>query len=153
MSEEIHHFDTTTKRDKIIHVGQAVGSIAPRKHIDTGGIKNKQTAVNFPDGEGFPDGMTTDAEGMLWIAHWKGWKVSRWNPATGKKLEEILVPAKHVTSCTFGGEDLDEMYITTASPDNDHDTDHDTEHGQPHAGGVFCIKTQTKGLRTNLFEG
>src|SRR5690606_35766901 len=49
----------------------------------TGAIGNKETIINIPREAGFPDGMTIDSEGMLWIAHWGGWQVTRWNPATG----------------------------------------------------------------------
>jgi sugar lactone lactonase YvrE len=51
---------------------------------------------------------------MLWIAHWNGWQVSRWNPETGEKLFSIHVPVANVSSCTFGGKDLQDLYITTA---------------------------------------
>ena len=58
-----------------------------------------------------------DEDGMLWIAHWNGWQVSRWNPQTGEKLLKIPLPVANVTSCTFGGEGLNDLYITTARKD------------------------------------
>lgn len=78
-----------------------------------GNITNKSSCISFQDEIGSPDGMTIDEEGMLWIAHWGGYKVSRWDPKTGKKMEEIKVPAENVTSVTFGGIQLNELYITT----------------------------------------
>ncbi len=53
--------------------------------ITTGTISNKRIAVNIPHTEGFPDGMTIDTEGMLWIGHWDGWQVARWDPLYRRK--------------------------------------------------------------------
>lgn len=80
----------------------------------TGQISNKKTAIEIPEGYGAPDGMCIDAEDMLWIAHWGGSCVRRWNPLTAQLVEEVHVAAPHVTSCCFGGEDLKTLYITTA---------------------------------------
>ena len=117
--------------------------------LATGEIGNPRPVVRFGAGIGVPDGMTIDAEGMLWIAHWGGWKVSRWDPASGKQLEEIAVPAAQVTSCVFGGENLDELYITTARTGI---SEADLER-QPRAGGVFKVKPGVKGTPTYAFAG
>ena len=82
--------------------------------IANGEIKNKRVAVAIQSTEGFPDGMTIDTEGMLWVAHWGGWQVSRWNPATGEKLASIKLPVAKITSCTFGGPQLTDLYISSA---------------------------------------
>ena len=63
---------------------------------------------------GQPDGMTIDSENMLWIAHAKGGKVSRWDPSIQRKLVKFTLPVKEVTSLTFGGTDFSTLYITTA---------------------------------------
>lgn len=85
-------------------------------HYDknTGNISNKRTIIKIAKENGFPDGMTIDRQGMLWIAHWDGWQVTRWNPDTGKKIYDIQLPVSKVTSCTFGGENLEDLYITSA---------------------------------------
>lgn len=80
----------------------------------TGELSNGRTAISIPDDFGDPDGMTIDAEGCLWIAHWDGWQVTRWDPETGDLLLRLPVPAARVTSCTFGGPGLRDLYITTA---------------------------------------
>jgi len=80
----------------------------------SGAINDKRIAVQIPEEDGWPDGMTIDTEGMLWIAHWDGWRVTRWDPLTGKKLLTIKIPAAKVSSCTFGGEHFEDLYITTA---------------------------------------
>ncbi len=82
--------------------------------LSTGHIKNKRVVISIPIAEGFPDGMTIDTEGMLWVAHWGGWQVTRWNPLTGKQLHSISLPAAKITSCTFGGVHLTDLYITSA---------------------------------------
>lgn len=116
--------------------------------ITTGEISNPVRIIMFPEHEGMPDGMTIDEEGMLWIAHWGGSKVSRWNPNTGKMISSIDVPAINVTSCIFGGKDLDELYITTAR------TGLSKEQLQmyPYSGGLFKIKLDIKGTATYSYK-
>lgn len=111
--------------------------------IYTGNIENPRDVVFIRKEDGLPDGMTIDEEGMLWIAHWGGSKVSRWNPMTGEQLLSIPIPALYVTSCTFGGNDLNELYITTAKMDT----------ADANAGGVFRVKTNIGGCPTYRFSG
>ncbi|MFI8686982.1 SMP-30/gluconolactonase/LRE family protein [Rossellomorea sp. NPDC077527] len=119
-----------------------------RYFLDTGHIENPEVVIQFPVGAGLPDGMTIDEEGMLWIAHWGGKGISRWNPHNGKQLEFIPVPAVNVTSCAFGGADLDELYISSARTrmTDEQLTDY------PHSGGVFTFKTNIKGIRNFVFN-
>jgi sugar lactone lactonase YvrE len=116
----------------------------------TASIKNKRTIITFPENFGHPDGMTIDAEGMLWIAFWDGWKIARFNPDNGKMLNQINLPVARVTCCTFGGKNLDDLYVTTASIGL-------TEKQmleQPLAGKLFVIKNAgVKGLPPNRFKG
>ncbi len=101
-----------------------------------GNIKNKRVVIRIEEKEGFPDGMTIDSEGMLWIAHWGGWQVTRWNPKTGEKLRSIKFPAAKITSCTFGGKDLKHLFVTSAKVDL---TDEELQE-QPLAGALFVVK-------------
>lgn len=116
--------------------------------LETGRISNKRTVIHVPDEEGFPDGMTIDEEGMLWIAHYNGSQVARWNPETGEKMESCKLPVSQVTCCTFGGPDLNELYVTTGREN----LDEDAAAEQPHAGSLFKIQTSAKGLKTNIFK-
>ncbi|HMH31670.1 MAG TPA: SMP-30/gluconolactonase/LRE family protein, partial [Puia sp.] len=106
--------------------------------------------INIPETAGYPDGMTIDTEGMLWIALWDGWKVVRYNPYTGKELLQIRLPVSRVTSCVFGGDTLEEMYITSAKTGlsaNDLIE-------QPLAGSLFVIKNSGfKGMDAFEFIG
>lgn len=104
--------------------------------IENAAVENKKVVITIPEGEGYPDGMTIDTEGMLWIAHWDGWKVSRWNPLTGELLATVLLPASRITSCTFGGKKLNDLYITSAKVGL---SELELEN-QPLAGSLFVVK-------------
>lgn len=117
--------------------------------LEQGNLSHSREIINFPEGEGFPDGMNMDQEGMLWIAHWDGGRLSRWNPKTGEQIESIEIPAPRVTSCVFGGRHLDELYITTAREGM---TDEELERF-PLAGGLFKVTPGIKGVRTYGFGG
>ncbi|PFD42043.1 SMP-30/gluconolaconase/LRE domain protein [Bacillus cereus] len=116
--------------------------------IQTGVISNPTDVITFPENDGLPDGMTIDEEGCLWIAHWGGSKITRWNPLTGEKILSIPIPALYVTSCTFGGSNLTDLYITTARTRM---TDEELKQ-YPHAGGIFRIQTNVKGCPTYSFR-
>lgn len=115
-----------------------------------GSISNKRIVINIPESDGYPDGMTIDTEGMLWIALWGGWKVSRWNPYTGKIIGHILLPVSGITSCVFGGETMDDLYITSARTGL---SDDDLKI-QPLAGSLFVVKKSGfKGMPAFEFKG
>ncbi|AAK42817.1 SMP-30/gluconolactonase/LRE family protein [Saccharolobus solfataricus] len=109
--------------------------------LNKGEIYNRRVAVDFGNEPGNPDGMAVDEEGYIWVAHWGGGKVSRWNPKTGKKLFEIKVPATYVTSVTFGTQELDQLFITTAGKSQD-----------PLAGKTFTTKANVRGLQNFRFK-
>ena len=69
--------------------------------------------ARFADDGSVPDGLTVDEEGHLWVARWGRSCVDRVAP-DGSVVERIELPVTHVTSCTFGGRDLGDLYITTA---------------------------------------
>ena len=83
-------------------------------NIENGQISDREVAFTIPENYGGADGMCIDSEDMLWVAHWGGHCIRRWHPGTGEVLETVEVAAPHVTSCCFGGENLDTLYITTA---------------------------------------
>ncbi|MDA1273772.1 MAG: SMP-30/gluconolactonase/LRE family protein [Verrucomicrobia bacterium] len=112
-------------------------------------ISNRRTAIRIPEGIGYPDGMTIDREGMLWICLWDGWAVTRWNPNTGEQLGKINLPVARATACCFGGKNLDELYITSASTrlcESELDK-------QPLAGSLFRALTGVSGFPPFLFDG
>jgi sugar lactone lactonase YvrE len=117
--------------------------------LDTGTISHPRVAVEVPAEMGFPDGMTSDMDGRLWIALWGGSRVSKWNPLTGRKEAEIAVPAPHVTSCVFGGPRRDLLYVTTARLG----LAESVLASHPLSGALFQIQTQTQGMPTFEFTG
>lgn len=117
--------------------------------VEHGALSNRRVILTFPEGIGRPDGMTIDAEGMLWIAHWEGGRVTRWNPKNGSLLSTVPVPADRVTCPTFGGKDLDTLFITTAR----HGLDQAALSRQPHAGGLFALRPGVHGLPAHEFGG
>ena len=117
--------------------------------LATGNIANPRPVVNVPPQMGWPDGMTSDSEGMLWVAMWGGAKLTKWNPATGQLLEVIPLPALNVSSCVFGGPGLTELYITSARKGMS--AEQLTEF--PLSGGLFKVKTEIQGLPTFAFGG
>lgn len=66
-------------------------------NIETGDLSNRRTIIDVDPKLGIPDGMTIDSEGMLWVAHWQGWNVRRWDPNTGNVLQEIPIPVERVS--------------------------------------------------------
>jgi sugar lactone lactonase YvrE len=102
----------------------------------TGQISNKRIVIRVLQNDGSPDGMTIDSEGMLWIAHWDGWQITRWNPDTGKKIYAVPLPVARVTCCTFGGNDLQDLYISSAR----NGLSEDQLKKQPLAGSLFVMK-------------
>jgi sugar lactone lactonase YvrE len=97
-------------------------------------------------GHGIPDGLTVDSEGGVWVAYWDGWCVKRYLP-DGSLDVVIELPVAKVTSCTFGGEDRRELYITSAA----YGLSGEERKVQPAAGGIFRVRTDTRGLPTRRF--
>jgi sugar lactone lactonase YvrE len=114
---------------------------------DRGTISNERVVVEVNASLGFPDGMAIDAEDKLWVGMWNGNAVIRFDPLTGDIISKIEVPAHNVTSCAFGGKDLDTLYITTASVDMTSE-----EHTQfPLAGSLFKVVPGVTGVKSRLF--
>ena len=115
--------------------------------VDTAEIRNKKTCLVCPPNSGVFDGMTIDSQGMLWIAHWDGYRVAQYHPGKGKCLRSFPIPVAKATAVAFGGHRLDKLYITTArmaSPENFAEGKKGID---PHAGGVFCIDFKDTGIR------
>ncbi len=106
-------------------------------------ITFEKNAIEIPNSMGTPDGMAIDEEGMLWIAHWGGFGIYRWNPFTGKHIDTIEVPAPNVSSCAFAGENLDQLIITTAREN----LNEDQLKKYPNSGDVFIAKPGVKGVK------
>jgi len=117
--------------------------------LENGMVGNMRAVIKVPKPLGSPDGMTSDMQGNLWIAMWGGAQVTKWNPHTGQLLERIPVPAKNVSSCVFGGKNMNELYITSARVD----LDEATLKQNPLTGGVFHMETNVEGMPSFVFMG
>ena len=109
----------------------------------TGNLHDRRVHIQFEEAWGYPDGMTTDAEGGLWVAHWDGARVSRFSP-DGVLDRWIDLPVSRPTSCAFGGEDLDRLFITSASIGRE---------DEALAGGLFEVDPAARGLPAEMFAG
>ena len=106
--------------------------------LSTGSINNKRRFISFTEEDGFPDGMTIDNDGRLWIAFWGGSKIMCVNPDS-KAIEEVVnFPVSKVTSCAFGGEKMDRLFITSAKVQVN-------EEDEPMAGKTFVVSPGVKG--------
>ena len=127
----LYHTDTT-RRVVYRFALDADGTLGPR-----------ETFVVFPEDWGSPDGMATDVDGGIWVAHWGGSRLSRFLP-DGRLDRVIDVPVLHVTSCCFAGPTLDRMFVTTASIGCG---------DEPLAGCLFEVNPGIRGAPTYAYAG
>ena len=133
---------------RMYYVDSATKQVAAFDYdIHSGTVANRRVIIDLSEGNAFPDGITIDAEGMIWVALWDGYRVERWNPDTGELLQTVSVPTAKVSACAFGGRDLDELYITTAREN----MSADQLEKEPMAGCVFSVKVGVKGIPGNSF--
>ena len=114
--------------------------------LDTGTLGARRPFVTVDRGLGMPDGMAMDVDGCFWVALFGGSGVCRFTPR-GALDRMVEVPATNVTSCTFGGSALDELYITTAAEG----LDARARREQPHAGGLFAVDAGVSGMAPARF--
>jgi L-arabinonolactonase len=115
---------------------------------DDGVLHNRRLFVELSENAGFPDGLTVDAAGFIWNAHYDGWRITRYAP-DGKVDRIIRMPVRHVTSLTFGDTDFRTLYITSACLRL---TD-EQRRVQSTAGHVFALEAQTQGFPEPMFTG
>jgi D-xylonolactonase len=109
-----------------------------------GELGEKREFLRFPPQWGLPDGMTVDADGGLWIAHWGGSRVSRFTP-DGQLDRSIPLPVSQVTNCVFAGAELDRMFVTSAAVG---------QPGEALAGALFEVDAGgARGLALHYFGG
>lgn len=105
--------------------------------VETGNISNKRTLLETPLDKGVPDGMSVDSNGYVWSARWEGWALYRYAP-DGTEGRRVHLPAKKVSSLTFEGSDLTDIYVTTGGCDNK------TTEGEG-AGALFRVNIGIQG--------
>ena len=130
-----YYIDTPTRRVDVWNVDPDTGAWWGRRaHIALDGVS------------GFPDGMAIDEDGGLWIALWGGGAVVHYD-ASGRLVETVDVPgATQTSSCAFGGDARDVLYITTSRQGL-------SSRQQPSAGAMFAVLTGSRGAPIAEFAG
>ncbi|MER7770488.1 SMP-30/gluconolactonase/LRE family protein [Kitasatospora sp. NPDC096140] len=129
----MYHVDTPTRRIDVLDYDSA-----------TGRATNRRMFAEVTGTPGVPDGLCVDAEGGVWVALFRGGAVRRYAP-DGRLDREIVVPASLTTSCTFGGPDLTDLYVTTAR--------RDLGQVEPMAGNLFVVPGLVQGCPATPFAG
>lgn len=130
--------------------GRAYYVDTPTSRVDVfdvveGELRERRPFVTIPEGQGMPDGLTVAADGSVWVALWGGSAVHGYS-ADGSLLARIPLPVPQVSACTFGGDDLDTLFITTSAQGLG--PDHGTE-----AGSLFAVRPGVRGLPVIPFAG
>jgi sugar lactone lactonase YvrE len=116
--------------------------------IAAGRISNRRRFVSIAPADGAPDGLTIDCEGCIWVALWGGWSLRRYT-SDGELERTVTLPAQNITSAAFGGDMLDELYVTSAREGLT-----GSELGaQPSAGALFRCKPGVFGRIQHVYAG
>ncbi|MCK8467525.1 SMP-30/gluconolactonase/LRE family protein [Microbacterium sp. KSW4-16] len=128
----VYYVDTMTHRIDVFDVVE-------------GELRGRRTFATIPEEQGLPDGLTVAADGSVWVALWGGSAVHGYD-ASGALVETIALPVPQVSACTFGGDDLGTLYITTSAQglSADHGTD---------AGSVYAARPGVHGVSVTPFAG
>ena len=128
---------------------------SPTRRVDvfdhdpaTGAISSRRGFLRIAEGDGFPDGLTVDAEGGIWIALFGGGQVRRYT-TKGDLDAVVALPVTNVTSIAFGGPDYADLFVTTAR----HHLDPAERAAQPLAGAVFVLRPGVRGRPAGCFAG
>jgi sugar lactone lactonase YvrE len=131
----LYHTDTLKKEIYLFDVAQ------------NGTLSNKRLFAAIADGAGYPDGPVADAEGCIWSGMFAGWGIRRYAP-DGTLLQTVEMPVANVTKVAFGGDDLRDVYVTTAWKG----LDATARKAQPLAGGLFHFRSPVPGLKQNAYK-
>lgn len=115
---------------------------------ETTELKDEKLIIDLTNIKGSPDGMTIDVNDRLWIALWGGARVICVDPKIGEIVDSITLPVSNVTSCTFGGTELQTLYITTAREG----LDSEQLNLEPLAGSLFSCQVGIKGAFSTSYQ-
>lgn len=135
-------------RGRMYHSDSALQTVFAFELSPSGELSGKRVFAQFGEGDGYPDGMTVDSDGCLWVCFWDGWCLRRISPE-GKVVDKIPMPVQRPTSCTFAGPGLDRLYVTSAR----RGIDSDSLGMQPCAGGLFLLEAAARGVPQVPFAG
>jgi sugar lactone lactonase YvrE len=129
----MYYIDSPTRRVDVFDVS-----------ADGLSITNRRPLALIEEGAGFPDGLTVDADGCVWVALWDGGAVRRYTPA-GTLDRTIALPTVRPTACAFGGPNLTDLYITTARVG--------LSAPHPMSGSLLVVPEAGKGVAQPAFAG
>jgi sugar lactone lactonase YvrE len=130
---------------RVLYTTDTLGGVIYAHDLEGGVPGEPRRFIRFEDGWGHPDGMAVDAEGHLWVCHWGGSRITRFDPE-GSVERIVPVPTAQVTKCAFGGPGLTTLYITTAAIGHDPTID-------PMAGHLYSVETDIQGIPAHAFAG
>jgi sugar lactone lactonase YvrE len=125
-----------------VYVSDSIGRRILAYELEGTRLRNRRVLAGFAKEEGLPDGLTVDAEGCIWCAHWDGARVTRLSPK-GERMLTVAIPAPRVTSVAFGGASLDMLFVTTAR----YGLSETALATYPDSGALFGIQTGVRGLK------
>jgi sugar lactone lactonase YvrE len=114
--------------------------------LESGALGERRTFITLDETDGLPDGLTVDADGHVWVAHWDGWCVTRHDP-NGREVGRIPFPVQRPTSVAFGGDDLSTLYVTSASMG----LSEQELARAPLSGSLFALDTIHRGQPESIF--
>jgi xylono-1,5-lactonase len=132
----------------LLTTDSARGCITALTLDDDGDAVAERPFAQFEPSQGYPDGMTVDADDHVWIAFWDGWCVRRLSP-TGHIIDEIALPVQRPTCPAFGGAALDQLFITSATTG----LTAEQRQSQPFAGGLLHLVPGVTGRVSHTFRG
>jgi sugar lactone lactonase YvrE len=115
---------------------------------ESGRASRRRVFAEFDERMGYPDGVIVDGEGYVWVGHWAGFRVTRFDPR-GRPDTVVELPVPTATCMAFGGDDLDELYITTARKGL---TEAELE-ANPTSGDLFKVQVKGRGVVEGFFLG
>lgn len=133
----MYYVDTRTRRVDVMDFDATQGVFS-----------NRRTFVDLTNGPGRPDGVIVDREGGVWVGLWLGFAVHRYTP-DGALDVVVPIPAACATKCAFGGDDLGDLYVTTARGP----LDAEARAAQPQAGGLFRVRPGVRGFPAFRYRG
>ncbi|MBV7672217.1 SMP-30/gluconolactonase/LRE family protein [Streptomyces halstedii] len=112
--------------------------------VDGERIHGRRPFATVPSGQGWPDGLTVDADGCVWVAFWDGSALRRYTP-DGRLDRTVELPVRRPTACAFGGPGLRDLYVTTARTG--------LEAPHPLSGSLLVLPDAGRGLPGTPFAG